>query len=104
MSRNKYTFKVSDIEWDTDGLSAKSLGLPKKIDKLDIWADSYFDADIADALSDEYGWCVSSFTYEYIGKLSASRKLKEIETLLHKHEDGYADAESTLATISDFFS
>jgi hypothetical protein len=104
MSKNKYTFKVSNITWDTDGLSAESLGLPKKIDKLDVWADSFYDADIAEALSDEYGWCVSSYQYEYIGKPSASRKLKEIETIIHRYREGYADAESAFGMISDFVS
>ena len=44
------------VNWDTDGFSIWELGLQEVVDipTLDI-------NDIADYLSDEYGYCVESF-------------------------------------------
>jgi hypothetical protein len=44
------------VNWDTDGFSVEELGLQEVVDMptLDI-------NDIADYLSDEYGYCVKSF-------------------------------------------
>lgn len=44
------------VNWDTDGFSVEELGLPEVVDipTLDMY-------DIADYLTDEYGYCVESF-------------------------------------------
>ena len=56
MSRN---FKTRSIDWDTDDDKQVFDGLPQQV-TVDV-EDEY---DIADALSDEYGWCVFGFTLE----------------------------------------
>lgn len=47
------------VNWDTDGISAKELGLPEVVDMPTLNG-----GNIADYLSDEYGYCVESFTIE----------------------------------------
>lgn len=44
------------VDWDTDGYSVEELGLPTIVDMptLSVY-------DVADYLSDKYGYCVSSF-------------------------------------------
>ena len=52
---------VSDIIWDTD--CEKDLNLPNEVriaDEMEIEED-----EIADYLSDEYGFCVESFIIGY---------------------------------------
>ena len=44
------------VDWDTDGPSVEELGLPTIIDMPTLNVD-----DIANYLSDKYGYCVSSF-------------------------------------------
>lgn len=44
------------VDWDTDGQSVEELGLPTIVDMPTLNVD-----DIADYLSDEYRYCVSSF-------------------------------------------
>ena len=49
--------KVKNIAWETDGCSTEELGLPIEVDvPSEIEED-----DIADWLSDEYGFLVESF-------------------------------------------
>jgi hypothetical protein len=49
-------FKVTNIDWDTDGNKEDFDSLPQEV------IVSVDDPDnIADALSDAYGWCVKSF-------------------------------------------
>lgn len=48
------------IKWDTDGYSAKELGLPKEVEL----PDDLDEEDVADWLSDTYGWCVEAYCYE----------------------------------------
>ena len=52
------TIKVY-VNWETDGYSLEELGLPSEVDvPKDIEEE-----DIADWLSDEYGFLVNSFSY-----------------------------------------
>ena len=51
------TFHVYDIDWDTDG--DEDVSLPSEVE---VEADCV--EDIADALSDEYGFCINGFNYE----------------------------------------
>ena len=44
------------VDWDTDGYSVEELGLSTIVDIPTLNED-----DIADYLSDEYGYCVNSF-------------------------------------------
>ena len=44
------------VDWDTDGHSVEELGLTSVVDIPTLNVD-----DIADYLSDKYGYCVSSF-------------------------------------------
>lgn len=44
------------VNWDTDGYSAEELGLDQVVD-----IPTMNEEDIADYLSDEYGYCVESF-------------------------------------------
>jgi hypothetical protein len=58
-------FKITDIDWDTDG---EEIDLPTKINGFVVegYEDCDWDEVISDKLSDEYGWCVNSFCYEVI--------------------------------------
>ncbi len=54
--------KFFNIEWDTEG---EQVDLPNEVvrtveDDLDVAMDG------ADALSDEFGWCIRSFEFEII--------------------------------------
>ena len=44
------------VNWDTDGISAKELGLPEVVDMPTLNGEN-----IANYLSDEYEYCVESF-------------------------------------------
>ena len=44
------------VDWDTDGYSVEELGLSTIVD-----IPTMNEEDVADYLSDEYGYCVSSF-------------------------------------------
>jgi hypothetical protein len=47
------------VNWDTDGRSVKELGLPEVVNM-----PAFSEENIADYLSDEYGYCVESFKIE----------------------------------------
>ena len=64
-------YRVTKIDWDTTDedrddndlpVTAKDLGLPTYDEFVEVECDS--EEDIADALSDEYGFCVTSFSVE----------------------------------------
>ena len=64
--------RVFDIVWDTDG---EELDLPTEVIIDDLPEDEmkelidnigYYDDDLANELSDRYGWCVESFNEEII--------------------------------------
>lgn len=63
--------KVRGIDWDTDGASAKRLGLPKNAE-VELTESEYkdiVDGDpdiIADKLSDQYGYCVNGYDSDEI--------------------------------------
>lgn len=54
------SIRVYGIEWDTDGISPESLGLPVEVQV----PSSVGEDGIADWLSDRYGWCVEGFRVE----------------------------------------
>lgn len=54
--------KFSNIVWDTDG---EEVDLPSEV-TLEVDEDSDVALDGADMLSDKYGWCVVSFSFEEV--------------------------------------
>jgi hypothetical protein len=52
-------FKVSNIDWDTDG--EKDLGLP---DSMAVEAED--ESEAIDVCSDKTGWCIFSATVEEV--------------------------------------
>ena len=68
------TFRLLNIQWDTDGSDPQELGLPSE--HIAVVDDDEWDPaeDAADLLSDEYGFCVlgCSFTVLTNPKLSES--------------------------------
>jgi len=50
--------KTTNINWDTDG---HEIDLPKQVE-LEVDHED----EIADKLSDEYGWCIHGLAYEVI--------------------------------------
>ena len=54
-----------DIDWDTDGESQTELGLPTEC-VLEVADDTELPVDGADCLSNEWGWCVNSFDFEFL--------------------------------------
>lgn len=55
--------KAMNIDWDTDGIPNSSLPLETTVE-MDEDAD--LEYEIADALSDRYGFCVNNFTFELV--------------------------------------
>ena len=51
------TYKIKNIEWDTDGSEEVLASLPKSVNVPSIISDE----NIANYLSDKYGYCVFSF-------------------------------------------
>ena len=61
----KKKFRCTDIVWDTDG---DDVTLPDSMEvTVDVEDGDDLDEILADALSDETGWCVDSFHSEEIG-------------------------------------
>lgn len=54
--------RITDIVWDTDG---ETVDLPEEV-TVDAAAEGIDDVDaqMADWLSDKYGWCVTSYAIE----------------------------------------
>lgn len=73
---------AKNIKWDTDGEPVK--GLPKKIDvKMETGTaediESFVADNLADKLSDRYGYCVNGCDFEWEEDLGAAvRTLKRI--------------------------
>ena len=58
--------KVWDIDWDTDGENVPELPSETILEIEDIDGLGVDDQDVADELSDRYGFCVNSFYSEFI--------------------------------------
>lgn len=58
-------YRVFNIDWDVeDGVD----DLPNEIEiEIDYDCDC-LDYEIADAITDEYGWCCFGFEYEKVGE------------------------------------
>lgn len=54
--------RVYNIKWDTDG---EEVNLPSEV-TIDINDGVDLQYEIADHLSDEYGWCVFSYSFEIL--------------------------------------
>lgn len=61
--------KCYNIEWDTDGDKKILKKLPKEvIVNLEDYDDEMdLDEQLADIISDEFGFCIFGFEYEIIG-------------------------------------
>ena len=64
--------RVYDIKWDTDG---KKVDLPTEV-VISIKKKELEDTNIADILSDKYGWCIFSLKVEEIGKKKSERSAR----------------------------
>lgn len=60
--------KCTEIQWDTDGDKKLFESLPKEVEiTLDDYTEGdYLDDELADTLSDFYGFCVEGYNYEII--------------------------------------
>ena len=58
--------KVWDIDWDTDGENVPELPSETMLELEDIDGLGVDDQDVADELSDRYGFCVNSFYSEFM--------------------------------------
>ena len=56
------TYLVNEIDWDTDGEMISELPTCVELQFTD--EEEVEDFDIADELSDRYGFCVNSFNYQ----------------------------------------
>lgn len=52
-------YHIYDIKWDTDGVEQSEYSLPSE-----IILECEDEDEIADYLSDVYGFCVESFNYD----------------------------------------
>ena len=59
---NEVKMYITDIDWDTDGENKDELGLPDVV----VVTDDIDEDEIADMLSDDYGFCVNSFSIEVV--------------------------------------
>ena len=55
--------KMSQIDWDTDGRKVKNL--PKEV-TVEVDDDCDVEYEGADILSDKFGFCVNSFSFEIV--------------------------------------
>lgn len=53
---------VNNIVWDTDG---ENVSLPNEV-TIDVDDGIDLQYEIADYLSDEYGWCVIGYNFEIV--------------------------------------
>ena len=75
---------VTNIDWDTDGEEIKELPANVTLELEDLDGLGVSDEDVADELSDRYGFCVNSFycdKYDEDGALvdEFGDKINEIE-------------------------
>jgi len=71
--------KFFNIQWDTDGATPESCGLPKETPILVVSND--FDAEMegADLLSDKYGFCVSGFDFKVISDSKINQVFRVVD-------------------------
>ena len=63
--------RAHSIDWDTDGHDPRDLDLPSEV-IIDLAAEDIEDPqmELADWLSDRYGWCVNGFLHEPVADVS----------------------------------
>ena len=67
--------KISNIKWDTDGVSYKELGLPRSVTmrvRKELLDDPYLE-ELGDKLSDKYGYCHYGFSAKEIKKKTSKK-------------------------------
>jgi len=86
--------KVTDITWDTDG---EDIELPTEVEVPNDIAhdeDGRIDEDeIADYLSDEYGWCVISFSLPTDDEMIRQALIKGFQDY-YEHTSAFYQGES----------
>jgi len=60
------TINVTDIQWDVDN-QEDLCELPIDLLEIQMPADTDFENDLADAISDAYGFNINDLQYEIIG-------------------------------------
>lgn len=75
---------ITNIDWDTDGEATEYLPVNVTLELEDLDGLGVSDEDVADELSDRYGFCVNSFycdKYDENGALvdEFGDKINEIE-------------------------
>jgi hypothetical protein len=75
---------ITEIDWDTDGEEIEGLPANVTLELEDLDGLGVSDEDVADELSDRYGFCVNSFycdKYDEDGSLvdEFGDKINEIE-------------------------
>ena len=65
---NLIKVKCTEIQWDTDGDKKLLKKLPKEVTLTidDYCEGDYLDDELADMLSDKYGFCMFGFNYQII--------------------------------------
>jgi hypothetical protein len=63
ISGQVFTIQVRNIEWDTDGEEIDDLPKELYLSWNEFDNDFDFDEDLADWLSDEYGFCVVEYSW-----------------------------------------
>ena len=68
MTYTEKTVKINvyDIDWDVEHQESLC-DLPVDLLELDMPADMDFENDLADAISDAYGFAINDLQYEIIG-------------------------------------
>ena len=85
-------FKTRSIDWDTDDDKEVFDGLPQQ-----VTVDVENEDEIADALSDNYGWCMFGFEVDRLMEIKLSNdqvlRIEEGDDCLHiaAMHDGYVD-------------
>ena len=73
---NKIIVKCTEIQWDTDGDKRLLKKLPKEVTLTidDYCEGDYLDDELADMLSDEYGFCMWRFLHRRTRKPRRERQ------------------------------
>lgn len=62
----EHTVRVYNIEWDdTTEEDIELDGLPDEVE-IDVPVEMNLDTELADELTDQYGWCIRSLEYQIL--------------------------------------
>ena len=95
---------ITLIEWDTDDATPDLEDLPELPDEL--WINHIEEGiedpaeDLADWISDKYGWCVKGFHFETVPDLMGPNQIWVLATNNDYHETSAAFKDPRLAVLS----